>query len=86
MAGVVNTMPAATLEAVANHGDIRGDTVTGTQAESARVLADLAGLGIDIDKVTAAVEVEGVEKFKKSWSELLAKVTDGLTLATPNDA
>ena len=78
VAGVVNTMPAATLEAVADHGDLRGDTVTGTQAQSARVVAELALLGVDLDKVTATLEIEGVQKFEKSWHDLLATVTAGL--------
>jgi len=79
--GVVNTMPAATLEAVADHGHLRGDTVTGTQQQAARVLADLAAVGIRIDDVTAALEDEGLVKFEKSWQELLATVTDGLAQA-----
>ena len=76
--GVVNTMPAATLEAVADHGQITGDTVHGTQAESAEVIAGLAHLGIDIDRVTDQLETEGISKFETSWSELLATVAEGL--------
>jgi len=76
--GVVNTMPAATLEAVADHGRITGDTVHGTQAESAAVITGLADLGIDIDQVTDELETEGVGKFETSWSELLATVAAGL--------
>ncbi|PVU84459.1 transaldolase (plasmid) [Cellulomonas sp. WB94] len=76
--GVVNTMPGATLEAVADHGRITGDTVHGTQAESAAVITGLADLGIDIDQVTDQLETEGVSKFETSWSELLATVAEGL--------
>src|SRR3954466_3923013 len=36
--GTVNTMPEATLEAVADHGVLRGDTVTGSYAEAQRAL------------------------------------------------
>ena len=82
VAGTVNTMPASTLEAVFDHGDIRGDTVTGTQQESASVFSGLAQVGIEIDEVTAALEDEGVVKFEKSWQDLLATVSDGLTRAT----
>ena len=77
-AGVVNTMPGATLEAVADHGDIRGDTVTGAYEEAADQVRRLADLGIDLDEVTTALEVEGVGKFDASWAELLATVTEGL--------
>jgi transaldolase len=76
--GVVNTMPGATLEAVADHGRITGDTVHGTQAASAAVITGLAQLGIDIDQVTDQLETEGVSKFETSWSELLATVAEGL--------
>ncbi|WP_407343495.1 transaldolase [Pengzhenrongella phosphoraccumulans] len=76
--GVVNTMPEATLNAVADHGDIRGDTITGTYDDSRRVLDGLAGLGISIDAVTTALESEGVAKFIKSWQDLLATVSAGL--------
>jgi transaldolase len=78
VAGVVNTMPGATLEAVADHGRITGDTVTGTQAAAAAVITGLAHLGINIDEVTDQLETQGVSKFETSWSELLATVAEGL--------
>lgn len=76
--GVVNTMPEKTLDAVADHGGDGHDTVTGTQDESAALLDRLVALGIDVDDVAAQLESEGVEKFEKSWGELLAKVDEGL--------
>ncbi|MBX9244091.1 transaldolase [Actinotalea ferrariae] len=76
--GVVNTMPGGTLEAVADHGDVRGDTVTGAYDDAAAQVEALAGLGIDLGEVTEALEVEGVEKFEKSWDELLTTVSAGL--------
>lgn len=76
--GVVNTMPEATLRAVADHGDFRGDTVTGTQAAAQDVVDGLARLGVSLDEVTDQLEREGVEKFEASWSELLGTVRDGL--------
>ena len=39
------------------------------------MLARLGSLGIDIDAVTEQLEVEGVDKFEKSWGELLDGVT-----------
>lgn len=81
VAGVVNTMPEATLKAVADHGGDGSDTVTGTQAEAQRVIDRLAAVGIDIDQVTEQLEDEGVEKFTTSWGELLTTVTDGLAAA-----
>jgi len=81
VAGVVNTMPEATLRAVADHGGPGTDTVTGTAAASAAVIAGLAAVGIEIDQVTDALESEGVAKFEASWTALLATVSAGLTRA-----
>ncbi|MYS81719.1 transaldolase [Embleya scabrispora] len=72
--GVVNTMPEATLDAVAEQGKITGDTVHGTY-ESARADLDaIAKLGISYDEVVDQLEEEGVEKFETSWNELLESV------------
>ena len=73
-AGTVNTMPGATLEAFADHGQVSGDTISDRYAEARRVLDQLGGVGIDIDDVTSQLEREGVTKFEKSWSELSATV------------
>lgn len=72
--GTVNTMPQATLEAVANHGTFRGDTLVGTRAAAVRVWAELRNVGIDVDSVFQRLELEGVEKFITSWTELLETV------------
>ena len=67
----VNTMPEKTLEAVADHGVITGDTVTGRAAEAQEVFDKLVAVGIDLTDVFIVLENEGVEKFEKSWQELL---------------
>ena len=72
--GVVNTMPEATLNAVAEHGAIRGDTVRGEYTSARKVLDDLARIGIDYDDVVQVLEEEAVEKFEASWQELLDSV------------
>lgn len=69
--GTVNTLPEATLEATADHGEIRGDTISGTAGASADVFAALAGVGVDTADVFAVLEREGVEKFVDAWNELL---------------
>ncbi|WP_225754366.1 transaldolase [Actinotalea sp. Marseille-Q4924] len=74
----VNTMPGKTLEAVADHGEVRGDTVTTAYDDAAARMERLAAVGIDLDAVTEQLEVEGVEKFEASWAELLQTVTEGL--------
>ena len=80
--GTVNTMPEATLEAVEDHGVVRGDTVTMTYAEAQQVLDDLKAAGIDYDDVVEQLEVEGVSKFEDSWSELTSSVAEQLAKAT----
>jgi transaldolase len=80
--GIVNTMPEATLNAVADHGEITSDSVTGHYADARKVLDDLAALGVDYDDVTATLEREGVEKFEASWKQLLGTVESELTKAS----
>jgi len=67
----VNTMPEKTLDAVADHGVIQGDTVTGKADEAQEVFDKLEAVGIDLPDVFITLENEGVEKFEKSWQELL---------------
>ena len=67
----VNTMPEKTIDAVADHGVINGDTVTGTGDAAQEVFDELAAAGIDLPDVFKVLEDEGVEKFEKSWLELL---------------
>ena len=73
-AGTVNTMPEKTLEAFAEHGEVRGDTVRGEYDDARRLMADLAAVGIDYDDVIAKLEQEGVDKFVASWNELAETV------------
>ena len=72
--GTVNTMPGATLEAFADHGQVAGDTVTGDYTASRQVLDQLTAVGIDFDDVTEHLERDGLAKFEKSWSELGATI------------
>jgi transaldolase len=67
----VNTMPEKTIDAVADHGIITGDTVTGKAAEARAVFDELTAVGVDMPDVFKVLEDEGVEKFEKSWLELL---------------
>ena len=67
----VNTMPEKTLDAVADHGVVTGDTVTGTAGPAQEVFDSLEAIGIDLTDVFLVLENEGVEKFEKSWLELL---------------
>jgi transaldolase len=70
----VNTMPEKTMQAFADHGEVRGDQVTTRYDEARKLMADLAEAGIDYDDVIETLETEGVEKFVKSWDELVETV------------
>ena len=66
----VNTMPEATLHAVADHGTIEPDTITGHYEAARAVIADLEALGISYDDVVRVLEEEGVRKFADSWDDV----------------
>jgi transaldolase len=75
---VVNTMPEATLNAVADHGDIPDDSIHGTYAQSRAVLDELASLGIDYDDVVQTLEDYGVSAFDASWDHLGQRLATAL--------
>ena len=77
-AGVVNTMPEKTLNALADHGEIDGDTMTDTYVESNRVLDGISAAGISYREVVDHLEADGLSKFYKSWEGLLGTITEGL--------
>jgi len=67
----VNTMPRETVEAVADHAEIR-ETLT-EEVEGARaVLKAFEEAGIDYQEVVDTLEREGVDKFAKSFRELFS--------------
>jgi transaldolase len=84
--GTVNTMPQATLEAVADHGEITGDAVRGTYEQARADLDALAGVGISYDDVVQLLEDEGVEKFAASWNGLLESVEQALKDNAPKES
>ncbi|WP_068398034.1 transaldolase [Kribbia dieselivorans] len=77
----VNTMPEKTLDAVADHGEITGDTVANTFVESSAIMDALERLGVSYADVTAQLEREGVEKFSASWQQLLDELQANLEKA-----
>ncbi|MCZ4079735.1 transaldolase [Rhodococcus sp. H36-A4] len=77
----VNTMPEKTMDAVADHGEVTGDTISGKGPESQEVFDKLSAIGIDISDVFLTLENEGVEKFEASWNELLEATGEQLRQA-----
>jgi transaldolase/glucose-6-phosphate isomerase len=79
----VNTMPMATLGAMADHGEVTG--ATADQDPSAE-LAALADTGIDLEEVTEKLLVDGIELFKQSMEGLIKGVDDrreGVVIGRP---
>ena len=62
------------MEAFADHGEVTGDTVTGRGEEAQQVFDRLEAVGVDFLDVLVVLEHEGVDKFKKSWTELVETV------------
>jgi transaldolase len=77
----VNTMPAATLAAVSDHGHPHGDAIAGTYESAREVFRDLERIGIDFADVVKSLEEQGLASFSKSWDELIASVTSQLEKA-----
>jgi transaldolase len=77
----VNTMPEKTLDAFADHGEVTGDTVSGTAVESQEVFDKLTAVGIDLTDVFVVLENEGVDKFEVAWNQLLEATAEQLRAA-----
>jgi transaldolase len=67
----VNTMPLSTVEAFADHGQVRGQTVLEDLDRARRLWSDLIRVGIDEEEVGEQLEIEGVEKFAASYQKVL---------------
>ena len=74
----VNTMPLATVEAFADHG-VAKRTVDMDVDRARADLAALHELGIDLDDVTERLQLDGVDKFAKSFAGMLKVVDEKLS-------
>jgi transaldolase len=69
----VNTMPDATLKALADHGEI-GGTLPADGGDCEQVLTQFTKAGIDVDALAAQLQDDGAKSFVKSWSDLMAVI------------
>jgi transaldolase len=67
----VNTMPAETIAAFADHGKVVANSIEADLEEAHRVLRDLEGVGIDFHCVTWQLQNEGVQKFIEPYDALM---------------
>ena len=69
----VNTMPEATLKALADHGEI-GPIMAADGGNCEKVLERFAQAGVNVDELAARLQDEGAKSFVKSWNELMAVI------------
>jgi transaldolase len=70
----VNTMPEATLKALADHGEL-GAILPPDGGDCEEVLTLFAKAGVDVNALAAQLQDEGAKSFVKSWDELMAVIT-----------
>jgi transaldolase len=71
---VINTMPEKTLTAVRDLENMDSNSITSNYDSAKVIIAKLALAGIDLDKITNNLEIEGVKKFEESWIELMNSI------------
>ena len=70
----VNTMPEATLKALADHGEL-GSIMAADGGDCEEVLAQFSKAGIDVEALATQLQVEGAKSFTKSWNELMGVIS-----------
>jgi len=75
----VNTIPEATLKALADHGVVSA-TMPIDGGDSDEVLARFAAAGIDVQALADQLQDEGAKAFVKSWNDLTGVITSKSTV------
>jgi transaldolase len=70
----INTMPAETLLAFADHGKVN-DVLPVDGGDAEEILARFAKVGVDDAALAAQLQREGAQSFDKSWNELIDSIT-----------
>ncbi len=70
----VNTMPEATLKALATHTEL-GELLPPDGGNSDEVLGQFAKAGVDVDALATQLQDEGAESFVKSWNDLMGVIS-----------
>src|SRR5215475_13677918 len=70
----VNTMPEATLNALADHGGL-GSIMAADGADCEQVLSQFARAGVNVEAVARQLQDEGAKSFVKSWNDLMGVIS-----------
>jgi transaldolase len=82
----VNTMPAPTLTAFADHGDA-GRLLQRDGGDGAATIAQHTKAGIDVDALADKLQSDGAQAFVESWKDLLQAIdTKSRALGLPRAA
>jgi transaldolase len=82
----IATIPPDTLKRFEDHGTIARTLNVGTAGEARQVMQALAAAGIDLAEVNRTLEDEGIDKFVKSFAQLIGVIADkrkGLRAISP---
>ncbi len=79
----VNTMPDDTIQAFAEHGQLKANTVENDVNEAYEILDTLPDAHIDLNYVTTRLVDEGVEKFIKPYTRLLETISKEINKLQP---
>src|SRR4030095_16512016 len=69
----VNTMPEATLKALADHGEV-GSIMAADGGDCEAVLGQFAQAGIKLEDLATKLQDEGAKSFVKSWNDLMSVI------------
>ena len=69
----INTMPEATLLALADHGEL-GSIMSADGGDYEKALARFSEAGVKLEALATQLQVDGAKAFVKSWEELLAVI------------
>ena len=78
----VNTLPAATLDALLDHGSVENRLDAGVD-EAKLTMDAVATAGVSIDKVTDDLLAAGVKAFADSYDSLLGRISEKLSKLAP---
>jgi len=69
----VNTMPQQTMMAFKEHGEVRPSLLEGVSTAE-QVMRDLKSVGIDMEKVTYDLQIDGIKLFADSITNLMQQL------------